>query len=136
MPTLNFRKTWHSVVFSLIAAITFGAQAEVYMRQENGVILLSNIKPAEPANSALKEVKPAAQVRELTSAIAPSFPRISKSEQTDRDLERRRILQSEYADENRLYQLATAQNASAETINRHLANLASLRREILAISSH
>ncbi len=135
MPTFNAPRTWLCLVFFLVTGLTHSVQAEVFMRQEKGVILLSNLKPVESSSAPLKEAKPPATMREVTSAIAPSFPRISKSEQTDRDLERRRILLTEYADENRLYQLASAQHASTETINRHLTNLASLRREILAIPS-
>jgi len=92
----------------------------------SGMVVINNIPPAAQA------APPAAQP--AVSAQSPSFPSISAKRQQQMDAERRAILQEELGEEQRALAAASARRAASDVLARHIANVASLQRELAGLA--
>ena len=95
----------------------------------SGMTVLSNVQAAKAAKAAGPAVPASA------SATAPltgpaDFPRVSGERQKQRDGMRRDILQAELGGERQALAAASSRGAAADIVQRHLANVEALKREL------
>lgn len=108
----------------LVLALVAGhARAEVYARIDpvSGMTVLSNVRPA-PALATASVARRAA-----------AFPRVDAAQQKERDGLRREILETELGGERQALAAATSRRAAADVLQRHVANVEALQRELAGL---
>jgi len=106
-----------------LALAAADCRADVYSRVDpvSGMTVLSNIPSGKSAQ------KPGSGVQ------AAAFPRVSGERQRQLDGTRREILQAELSNEQQALDAAAARRAAAEIVQRHVANVEALKRELAGV---
>jgi hypothetical protein len=117
-----------------LATLTTAADcsAEVYARIDpvSRMTVLSNL-PMAPAASA-SGTSPTAAAAPAHSRLA-AFPRVSAERQQHMDGLRREILETELGAEQQALAAAASRRAAADIVQRHLANVEALKRELAGV---
>jgi hypothetical protein len=118
---------------------TVPASAAIYVHQESGnVTVYSNVEKMDGKIDEKNTTNRNDKSNERTIQIAKTavrkneFPRITKELQQERNLSRISILNAELEAEQKAFQSATEQRATADILQRHVINIAALKREISA----
>lgn len=110
----------------VLAGLINPACAEIFMcRDATGVVQYSLTKPAGPCYE-----RAGRRGGERVAASSPAdFPRVDPATQRSRDTDRRRILEAELAEENRL-QADAQRMGQTELVAHHGRNIAMLQKEL------
>lgn len=92
----------------------------------SGMTVLNNLPPAAGAAPVARKVG-------FTAPAPAAFPRVSSTQQQQRDDGRREILASELDHEQQALAADTARRASDEILARHAVNVAALKRELAGV---
>jgi len=111
---------------ALMLALTLAGidcRADVYSRVDpvSGMTVLSNVPNGKSAEKPVSGVQPAA------------FPRVSSERQKQLDGTRREILQAELSNEQKALDAAAARRAASDIVQRHVANVEALKRELAGV---
>lgn len=112
----------------MLALVAHCASAGVYEHVDpvSGMTILNNLPPAAGA-------APPIRTATFPAPGPATFPRISGTQQQQRDDGRRAILASELASEQQALAAATARRADSDILTRHAGNVAALKRELAGV---
>ncbi len=119
------------VLAALLALGTTNGYAAIYARVDpvSGMTVLSNVPAASRATAATVPAPPPAKA----VAQPGDFPRVSAQRQKQMDGNRREILETELSNEQMALDAAAASRAATDIVQRHLANVAALKRELAGV---
>lgn len=107
--------------------------AEIYVHQvSGGITVFSNVgtKYENDTTNGNDKLNQRTNQAEKTVVKNNKFPRITKELQQERNLSRISILNAELDAEKKAFHSATEQRATPDVLQRHIVNIAALKREI------
>jgi hypothetical protein len=113
------------LLVGLLAPLCCQGGVYAHVDPVSGMTILNNVPP--------EGREPASRPAPVAHAQMAGFPRVTGARQRELDGGRRNILRTELSSEQQALSTAIAAQAAQDVVQRHVANIAALQRELAAM---